>query len=100
MSTSWGAWVARLVECLTFDFSSGHDLMVHECKPLMGLCADSVEPAWDSLFLSLSAPPLLARVCEWEKGRKRGRERIPSRLHAVSTEPNWGLSHKNCETMT
>ena len=47
--------------CLTLDFSSGHDLTVHEFEPCVRLCADSVEPAWDSLSLSLSlsAPPLL-----------------------------------------
>ena len=41
------------------DFGSGHDLMVHEFEPFIGLCADSVEPAWDSVSRSLSAPPLL-----------------------------------------
>ena len=39
-------------------FSSGHDLMVHEFKPQIGLCADSMESAWDSLCPSLSAHPL------------------------------------------
>ena len=29
-----GAWVAQLVEHLTPDFDSGHDLMVHEFEPL------------------------------------------------------------------
>ena len=32
--------------------------------------------------------------------RERGRERIPSRLHAVSTEPNTGLDPMNHEIMT
>ena len=48
--------MAQLVKRLTLDFGSGHDLMVHEREPL-GLCADSVERAWDSV--SLSVPPLL-----------------------------------------
>ena len=52
--------MAQLVKCLTLDFSSGHDLMVCEFKPHIGLCADSVAPAWDSLSPSLSAPPMLA----------------------------------------
>ena len=56
----WGAWVAQSVECLTLDFSSGHDLMVGEFKAHIRLCTDSAEPAWDSLSPSLSAPPLLA----------------------------------------
>ena len=33
----------------TLDFGSGHDLTVREIEPCMGLCADGVEPAWDSL---------------------------------------------------
>ena len=39
--------------------------------------------------------------CAREQGRGRERtERIPSRLHAVSTEPNVGLGFMNCEIMT
>ena len=34
------------------------------------------------------------------RGRKRGRKRIPSRLHTVSTEPDMGLKLTNCEIMT
>ena len=48
-----GAGVAQSVEVPTPDFSSGHDLMVRGIKPCVWLCADSVEPAWDSL-----SPPL------------------------------------------
>ena len=33
-------------------------------------------------------------------GAERGRERIQSRLHAVSSEPNVGLDLTNCEIMT
>ena len=29
----WGAWVAQLVEHLTLDVGSGHDLMVREFEP-------------------------------------------------------------------
>ena len=35
-----------------------------------------------------------------ERQRERGKERIPSRLHAASTEPNAGLELMNCEIMT
>ena len=38
----------------TLGFSSGHDLTVCGFKPHVRLCADGVEPAWDSL----SAPSL------------------------------------------
>ena len=48
--------MAQLVKCATLDFSSGHDLTFGEFKPRVGLCSDSVEPAWDSVSLSLSLP--------------------------------------------
>ena len=35
-----------------------------------------------------------------EGQKKRGRQRIPSRLHAVSAEPDEGLKLMNCEIMT
>ena len=35
-----------------------------------------------------------------EGQRERGKERLPSRLHAASTEPNAGLELMNCEIMT
>ena len=34
------------------------------------------------------------------RDRETGRQRIPSRLHTVSTEPNVGLDLTNCEIMT
>ena len=37
---------------------------------------------------------------EWGRGRERRRERIPSKLHAVGTEPDAGLNLTNCEIMT
>ena len=42
---SWDAWVAQLVKYLTLDFGSGHDFMVCETEPCIGLCVDSTEPA-------------------------------------------------------
>ena len=30
-------WVAQLVECLTLDFGSGHDLTGREVEPYIGL---------------------------------------------------------------
>ena len=59
-----GPWLAQWVLILThLDFSSGHDLMVHdEFKLQFWLCADSAEPAWDSLSPSLSTPPRLTLV--------------------------------------
>ena len=54
--------MAQLVKRPTLDLHSGHDLMVQGIEPLIGLCTDSVEPAWDGLSPSLSAPPQLASV--------------------------------------
>ena len=39
-----------------------------------------------------------AQACEGERGREK--ERIPSGLHAVSVEPDTGLSLMNGEIMT
>ena len=49
--------MVQSVEHPTLDFSSGHDLMVHETEPHFG-SAVSAMPAWVSLF-SLSLPLLL-----------------------------------------
>ena len=55
-----GASVTQLVEWSpTPDFSSGHDLRVVRSILELG-SALSVEPAWDSLSPSPSAPPLLS----------------------------------------
>ena len=51
-----GAWVAQLVECPTCGFGTGHDLPVRGIEPHVGIHADSTEPAWDSLSLSLCPP--------------------------------------------
>ena len=45
--------MAQLVECLTFDFGSGHDPRVVGLSPVSGSVL-SVEPGWDSLSLSVS----------------------------------------------
>ena len=37
---------------------------------------------------------------EGQRERERGGERIPSRLHAVSAEPDTGLESTNREIMT
>ena len=46
---TWGSWMAQSVKCLTLDFSSGCDLIVHEIESHVGLYADNTEPPWDSL---------------------------------------------------
>ena len=58
---SGDAWMAQSVKCPTLGLSSGHRLPVHEIDLRVRLCTDSMEPAWDSLCLSLAhdlpAPP-------------------------------------------
>ena len=54
--TSSGAWGAQLVECLTLDFGSGHDLRVVRLNPALGSML-SMESALDSLSPSPSTPP-------------------------------------------
>ena len=39
-----GSWVARLVECPTVDFGSGHDLRVRRSSPMSGSTL-GVDPA-------------------------------------------------------
>ena len=48
-----GTCVAQLIKRPTLDFSLGHDLMVCEIEPCIGLHADSVEPIWASLSPTL-----------------------------------------------
>ena len=55
MLTFWGTRVAQLVERLTLDFGSGHDLSAMNLSPASG-SALSLEHAWDSLSPSPSAP--------------------------------------------
>ena len=52
-----GAWVAQLVEHLTLDFGSGHELTVRGIEPCIGLHAESAETAWDTISPFLSASP-------------------------------------------
>ena len=47
--------------------AGGHDLTVPDFEPRVGLCADSVEPAWDSLFPALSVPPRLVLTLSLSK---------------------------------
>lgn len=53
-----GVWVAQRVKRPTLDFGSGNDLVVCKIEPHVGVCADVMEPAWDSgspfLFVPLS----------------------------------------------
>ena len=53
----WSTWVAQSVKHPTFDFGSGHDVMVHGSESRVRLCANSGEPAWNlSLSLSQALP--------------------------------------------
>ena len=43
--------MAQSVKLPALGLGSGHDLTVRGFEPREGLCADSDDPAWDSLFL-------------------------------------------------
>ena len=45
--------MAQPFKCLTLDFGSGHELAAGEIQVHIRLWADGMEPAWDSLSLSL-----------------------------------------------
>ena len=51
-------------------------------------------------FLNVYLFILKGREHEQGRSRERGRERIPSRLHTVNTEPEVGLESTNREVMT
>ena len=53
-------WLSRL--SIRLHFGSGHDLRVPEFESHVDLHNDSMEPAWDSLSPSPSAPPPLVRA--------------------------------------
>ena len=64
--------MARSVEHPTLDYGSGHDLLVPEIEAHVGLCADSPEPAWDSLSPCLSIlPPAHALFPSLSRIKKR-----------------------------
>ena len=48
--------MTQSVKRQTLDFGSGHGLNVPGIEPRVGLCADSEDPAWDSLSIRLSLP--------------------------------------------
>ena len=55
-----GTWVAQSVKHPILGFGSNLTISWFcEFKPCIGLCIDSAEPAWDSLFPPLSGPPSL-----------------------------------------
>ena len=56
-----GTRVVRSVEHPTLDLGSDRDLMARGFEPCLGLCADSVEPAWDS-FVPSSSPPFPTHI--------------------------------------
>ena len=80
--------MAQSVKHPTLGFCLGHDLTVREFELCIGLCADNMEPAWDSLSPSLSAPPLTLQV--WGEAERGG----------DSSESDGGLELTNREIMT
>ena len=52
--------MAQLVKHFNLGVGSGHDLTVRGFESHVQLCADGMEPDWDSVSSSLSVPPLFA----------------------------------------
>ena len=78
--TCGGTWVTQSVEHLTLGFGSGHDFVLCEFEPCMGLCTDSTEPTWDSLSPSLPLCHSPARAHSLSKINKIGAPGWLSRL--------------------
>ena len=55
--------MAQLVKHPSLDFGSDHDPEVCEVEPQLGLCADSMWPASDSVSPSLFVSPLCVPLC-------------------------------------
>ena len=51
-----GAWVTQSVKCPLLISAQVMISWFREFQPHIGLCADSVEPAWDSLSLLFLCP--------------------------------------------
>ena len=66
--------MAQSVKHPTLDFGSGHDLMVRELEPHIGLGADRAETAWDSLSLC-SSPTCGLSLSLSQKKKKSQRKR-------------------------
>ena len=75
---------AQLVKHLTLCFGSGRDLPVCGVEPHIGLCADSVELTWDSLFLPLSQNQYI----NMKKRRRRKKESSQKKATAAA----WGCT--------
>ena len=69
-----GAWMAQWIEHLDLDMGSGHDLAVVGWGPELGSVL-SVEPVWDSLSPSLSAPPLLTHSLKINKNKFQNKQK-------------------------
>ena len=61
--------MARSVEHPIPDLGSGRDLAVCGIRSRVGLCTDSMEPAWDSLFPRSLPFPLSQRNVLKNEGR-------------------------------
>ena len=69
------------VKHLIPDFGSDHDLTIHEFKPSIGLCADSAEPAWDSVTLSLP----LSHLLSLSQNKPKNKQKITSISNNVAS---------------
>ena len=59
--------MVQSVKCLAPDLDSGHDLMVHEIEPRIGLHVDGAEHTWDSFSLCTAPPASLKNKYMFKK---------------------------------
>ena len=96
-----GPGVTQVVKHPTLGFGSGHDLRICECEPCVRLCADSPEPAWDSLsLLSLPLPCLyplsLSLSKQINKLKTKTKKQKQPMVSQNLTYQNLMLSHLSC----
>ena len=72
--------MTQSVKRLALDFGSIRDLTVREFKPCVGLCIDSVEPAWNSLS-SLSASLPLTRYVSLSQNKCKKLKKNKNKAH-------------------
>ena len=74
-------------------------LRIHFLSPYPYICLHYVVFIFFA-YLFILRDIYFERQHKWGRGRERGRQRIPSRLHTASIEPNMGLEPTNGEILT
>lgn len=79
-----GSLSGSVCTCLTLGFDSGHDLIVCEFEPHIGLCADSCG-ACLGLSITLSAPPQLTLYLAHSLTHSLNQSTLKNNLNSITT---------------